>query len=272
MKISQCIPFGSRMFLAGALGAALMAGPLSAADDAKPAEKPKAPATPAPPATPATEAKPAAKEGEPSLDELLGLEKPAGAKEKDAKTPAAKPPAPKPRVDVAEPEEAAGDQFSKAILEMKQSADLLGRDRDASASTQRVQQRVIDRLDQLITLAEQQQQDQNKKKQQQKKQNQQQQDTGQKQNAQQKQNQPGQQDQANQQNQSTQASKKEATRTGQEQKAQVGEVPLVEKLAEWGNLPPRLRKELLQGREDRFSDLYRNLTERFYKRLAEDAK
>lgn len=270
MKIRHSILFSQRMLLAGALGAAMMACPVRAADDAKPAEKPKTPA--AAEAKPSADAPPA-RDGDPSLDELLGLDKPAGVKDKDGKPAAAKPTAPKPRVDVAEPEEGAGDQFTKAILEMKQSADLLGRDRDASASTQRVQQRVIDRLDQLITLAEQQQQDQNKKKQQQKKN--QQQDTGQKQNAQQKQNQnqPGQQDQASQQNQaSQQASKKESDRTGREQKAQVGEVPLVEKLAEWGNLPPRLRKELLQGREDRFSDLYRNLTERFYKRLAEDAK
>ncbi len=39
---------------------------------------------------------------------------------------------------------------------------------------------------------------------------------------------------------------------------------------EWGNLPERIRQDLLQGRNDKFSSMYRRLTEEYYKRLAEE--
>ena len=47
---------------------------------------------------------------------------------------------------------------------------------------------------------------------------------------------------------------------------------MAERVDAWGNLPPRLRDELLQGLEDRFSPLYRDLTELYYQRLAEDVQ
>lgn len=37
---------------------------------------------------------------------------------------------------------------------------------------------------------------------------------------------------------------------------------------EWGGLPQRDRKELNQGRKETFSPLYRDLTEKFYQRVA----
>lgn len=40
--------------------------------------------------------------------------------------------------------------------------------------------------------------------------------------------------------------------------------------ASWGNLPEHVRNALTQGRSDRFSSLYQQLTERYYRRLAED--
>ena len=42
--------------------------------------------------------------------------------------------------------------------------------------------------------------------------------------------------------------------------------------AEWGHLPPRLRDELLQGINERFSSVYKQLTERYYQRLAEEGR
>lgn len=40
--------------------------------------------------------------------------------------------------------------------------------------------------------------------------------------------------------------------------------------AEWGNLPQRVRQMLLQGRQERFSVLYEQLTREYYRRLAEE--
>jgi len=44
------------------------------------------------------------------------------------------------------------------------------------------------------------------------------------------------------------------------------------KADQWGNLPPRLRAELIQASRERFSALYRTLTEDFYRNLAEQDK
>ena len=60
--------------------------------------------------------------------------------------------------------------------------------------------------------------------------------------------------------------------SGTPQTGNLAEEPLAEKLAEWGNLPPRLRDQLLQGLEDNFSQLYRQMTERYYQRLGEQGE
>ena len=39
---------------------------------------------------------------------------------------------------------------------------------------------------------------------------------------------------------------------------------------EWGNLPPRVRDQLLQGRSDKYSSHYERLTREYYRRLAEE--
>ncbi|HRP63251.1 MAG TPA: VOC family protein, partial [Phycisphaerales bacterium] len=43
-----------------------------------------------------------------------------------------------------------------------------------------------------------------------------------------------------------------------------------ESRSEWGSLPERVRDMLLQGRRERFSSLYEQLTREYYRRLAED--
>jgi len=40
---------------------------------------------------------------------------------------------------------------------------------------------------------------------------------------------------------------------------------------EWGNLPPRIRDLVQQGRRDRVSSLYLRLTEEYYRRMAEES-
>ena len=46
--------------------------------------------------------------------------------------------------------------------------------------------------------------------------------------------------------------------------------PLAQTRSEWGNLPPRLRDELIQSMKERFSLIYKSLTEAYYRRLAEE--
>ena len=48
--------------------------------------------------------------------------------------------------------------------------------------------------------------------------------------------------------------------------------PLAETRDQWGDLPPRLREQLIQGMRERFSLIYRSLTEDYYRCLAEEAQ
>jgi hypothetical protein len=160
------------------------------------------------------------------------------------------------------PENDGGDDFDSAVQNMTQAAARLTNDHDLSLDTQRHQQSAILSLDKMIAELNKQQ---SSKKQQKK---QQQKDQGQEGNES-KPSQPGDQQQ---QQQSTQATNQAGER-GEVQEGELNEdVPLAEKLAEWGNLPPHLRDELMQGFEDRFSELYRHLTEQYYKRLAEESQ
>ncbi|NCF38744.1 MAG: hypothetical protein GWP75_01340, partial [Planctomycetia bacterium] len=46
---------------------------------------------------------------------------------------------------------------------------------------------------------------------------------------------------------------------------------LDESQVEWGSLPPRVRDLITQGMRDQMSQLYRSLTEAYYRRMAEEA-
>ncbi|MEX2213577.1 MAG: hypothetical protein WD768_05590, partial [Phycisphaeraceae bacterium] len=48
--------------------------------------------------------------------------------------------------------------------------------------------------------------------------------------------------------------------------------PIEESRIEWGRLPARIRSELEQGLGEKFSPLYKKLTEAYYRRLAEEGK
>lgn len=164
--------------------------------------------------------------------------------------------------DLALPTEQEGDAFELAVTDMKAAAERLtggeGAAGDASIETQRVQERVIRRLDQVISSAQRQQQegggggggssDQ--------------QDTGSEQNAAQRQQQAG-----GQAGSDEPAS--EGGSRGSVERGEMEDEPLNERLSEWGNLPPRVRDQVMQGMEDSFSQLYRQLTEQYYERLAE---
>jgi TolA-binding protein len=201
----------------------------------------------------------------PTLDELLNLP-PTGKPAMPPAAPGTKAPAdptnihPQTVEPAKVPEEKSGDAFQLAVLDMKQAAARLTESSDPGLDTQRAQERAIRRLDQLIHELN--QRNNNSKQKSQGKR-----DTGSEKNAQQKQQskQSGQRQKGN-----VSDSADAADSADQKQDGKLNEQPLSEKLAEWGNLPPRMRDQLLQGLEDRFSTLYRQMTEKYYKRLAEE--
>jgi hypothetical protein len=155
--------------------------------------------------------------------------------------------------------EEPADVFEKAIAEMGQASDRLGKQQDAGLETQRIQEGVLAKLDQVIEAVEAQQQQSSSQQQQQ-----QQQQNGSQQNAQQQQQQSqGQAQQASQSNQGGNAP------MGDNSAANPN---IEERRVEWGNLPPRLRDELLQGLQEKSSAIYRELTDRYYRGLAERGK
>lgn len=159
------------------------------------------------------------------------------------------------------PENDGGDDFDSAVQNMTQAAARLTNNNDLSLDTQRHQQSAILNLDKMIAELNKQQSSKKKQKKQQKK------DEGEEGNES-KPSQPGEPQQQQMSDATEQAGKQ-----GQVEEGELnGDAPLAEKLAEWGNLPPHLRDELMQGFEDRFSELYRHLTEQYYKRLAEESQ
>lgn len=190
-----------------------------------------------------------------SLDELLGLdpdEVESGAAEQ----------AERENEKELERRLAAGeinDLFQLALERMAESALLLDVRLDAGLGTQRVQQDILKKLDQLIDKA---------------KQNQQQMSAGSSSNP-----------SRSGQSQKDPPPRRDAGATsrrkpGEQQDGQATEPPprqegdidteLQEEGSEWGHLPQRFREMLLQGRNEKFSSLYEHLTREYYKRLAEE--
>lgn len=201
---------------------------------------------------------------QPTLDDLLDLtpEKPT---ETESGEPSDDEPVTEPglaeSVGEALTASDAADAFEQAVDEMDRVSRRLGRSLDPGIETQRMQESILRKLDQVIKAAKQQQsggggggsgqpRDQ---------------DQGGEQLAQQNQNGAASgQPQPNGQ----QASTGEAgTTTPIEPENQDSAIEQLRK--EWGVLPPRVREELSDGLRERFSPLYRRMTESYYKALAE---
>ncbi len=204
------------------------------------------------PATSQAEPEPRPRPTPPSLDELLGLQDDAD----NAAEQAARENEQELQRRLSDVE--LGDAFEVALEKMQTSADLLDIERDSGLGTQRVQQDILIKLDQLIDIAKQMSQKQ-------------QMSTGGggsgqpklKPGAEQK-RQPGERGRAGSDAQGGQAIDPPP---GQE-----GDINTIieETDTEWGHLPERLRQMLEQGRSSYISRLYRQLTEEYYKRLAEE--
>jgi hypothetical protein len=191
----------------------------------------------------------------PTLDDLLGLEE---QERDDSGERAAAQEAEQALQQQLTGEEITG-AFQEALEKMSLSATLLDVDLDAGLGTQRLQEDVMARLQQLIDAARQQQSQSSSSSSSQREQEQQQSDPGRQQQQQQADQQPGE----------DQPSESGETDGPPLQEGDINSM-LEETRAEWGELPQRVRDMLMQGRQERFSSLYEQLTREYYRRLAED--
>ena len=240
---------------------------------------------------------------EPSIDELLGLDdgKPAGEDKPDEPGPGADDDT-DPRLtrdlDKALTGQQAADQFAQAIEEMEEVAIRLGEEADPGIDTQRMQDQIILKLEQIIASAEKTRSQQKPKPGQGKPQQgqprqadkpgqQQGQQPGQEQGekpgdkpgdqqGQKPGDKPGDQgqgekpgDQQGQQQQGDQPGQ-QSGQTGSRGTVRNEELSMKDlREGEWGNLPPRLRDELAESLSETFNPVYRAATEAFYRRIAE---
>lgn len=192
----------------------------------------------------------------PTLDELLGLESESTDKApvEDANDAA---------LDAVLSPRAAGEAFAQAVTLMDQVALRIRQNKDLSIATQRLQEDILTKLDRVIESA----QSNNSG------------GGGSSSSSSQSssnQNQPDQQQseqQSEQQGDGTTPSTEsgDAPMPGGNSNAQPGAV-LAPDGVRWGALPKRIRDALSQGISDQYSELYRAMTQEYYKKLAEDER
>jgi hypothetical protein len=228
------------------------------------------PPSTSPPATEPSSAEPPATDPPPSLDDLLDLEPESDAE--GTADDAAIAESDRTRLDAALAEQEPSQAFRAAVEDMLVSTELLGQRQATGLGTQRLQQRIVDRLQALIDAAARQQQQQqsssSSSSSSQQQQQQQQQEPG-KRSEQQSQQQQQQQQQQNGDQRSEDGTDGSSVQPPPHEGAELGGA-LEGSGVEWGNLPPRMRDLVTQGLRDRVSEVYRSLTEAYYKRMAEE--
>lgn len=186
----------------------------------------------------------------PELDDLLGLpgEEREGTGKGDLLDPARE------ELERRLSGQDATSQFHEAVAMMAQTATRLSQARDTGLTTQRLQERILRKLDQVIESAERQEQQGGQSS-----------------------SDPDQQQDEQVQPDQQQASAGEADGGDGDQETLPParrDGPLrpgsVAGEAAWGALPERVRDALRQGASDNFSSMYRSLTEEYYRRLAEE--
>ena len=165
------------------------------------------------------------------------------------------------------------DALDQAVVDMRTVSHRLGKQGDTGLTTQRLQESILSKLDQIIAAAKQQggssgssgSSSSGSSGQAQ------QQETGSSGNAGQSSPSAGGGSPSSESSQGQQPSSGSSGRgTGDGSQQEVG--PLKEGGSEWGHLPPRLRNELQQGLAEPFTPLYRSLTQQYYRRLAEEGQ
>jgi hypothetical protein len=220
-----------------------------------------APATPPEPVTdPPVADAPDAPDAPPSLDDLLEIEGEAdsGAAETAAESERQR------SLDKALAEQKPEQAFQAAVTEMLQSVDRLREEQATGLGTQRLQERIVDRLQVMIDSAKKQQQQQ-QQQQQSSSSSSQQQDPGRR-----SEGEPEQQESQGSQRNEGEAQDGTSNQPPSPESADLEGV-LDESRIEWGGLPPRVRDLITQGMRDQVSQLYRSLTEAYYRRMAEEA-
>ncbi|TVQ54386.1 MAG: hypothetical protein EA377_05850 [Phycisphaerales bacterium] len=156
-------------------------------------------------------------------------------------------------------EETMTDLLTDIVEKMTMSAEMLDERFDSGLGTQRVQEEILAKLQDLIDQAQQSQASSSSS-------------SSSSDSTPDSQSDPGQRPDSGQ----AQATDEQSSDSGDEEAhpplAQDEDVhmPLAETGAEWGALPERVRDMLLQGREERFSTLYEQMTREYYRRLAEE--
>ncbi len=245
---SRSVP---RIFAGGL--AVMISGSAFAVQDAPPAP-------PEPVTDPPVVEEPVAPPDPPSLDDLLEIEgeSDSGAAESAAEAERQR------SLEAALAEQEPDQAFRAAVTEMLQSVDRLRDQQATGLGTQRLQERIVDRLQVLIDSAKKQQQQQ--QQQQSSSSSSQQQDPGRRSEG---------EPQDQQQQQGSQRNEGEAQDGTSNQPPSPDSADLEgvldESRIEWGGLPPRVRDLITQGMRDQVSQLYRSLTEAYYRRMAEEA-
>lgn len=208
---------------------------------------------------------------QPSLDDLLGITQPATGPQTPPPRGQDDPPVQSSSPVELEPDvlrqltdQSLPDVFGQAVGQMEQAADRLDAKLDAGLETQRLQQSVLAKLDQVIAAAQKQglgsgssgssspsgkagQQEFGSAK-----------NTG---------------SQRHTTSSGLQAAGGGGSRGGVDDAAGQRESPAMQDhRSQWGNLPERLRQELLEGFNERFSSVYRELTGQYYRRLAQEGQ
>ena len=191
----------------------------------------------------------------PSLDDLLGIKeekKPQNADDASQR-------AINEELERQLNEEQIANALQLAIKGMSLSAEMLDTRFDPGLGTQRIQEDIIEKLQQLIDQAKKSDSSSSSSSSSSGEQQDQQQDPG-------KQGKPQQGQQQGEQSKGSQ-SQGENEPPGLQEGALN---PNLEELrSEWGNLPERIRNMLLQGKREKYSSLYERLTSEYYRRLAE---
>lgn len=164
--------------------------------------------------------------------------------------------------------------LKQALSGMERSASRLGEKTDTSIETQRVQEDVVAKLDQLIQEAK-----RRSKSGQSSSSSKSSSSSSSQQSQQQANAKPGEQGKQ-QPGESKSHGDKSSGKAGDGNREHDGPAPvdpaedqaaLDESRSEWGSLPARVRDLIRQGSRDRVASLYQRLTQEYYRRMAEDA-
>lgn len=223
--------------------------------------------------------------GAPSLDELLDLQPsqpvksptaPGDAATDETKDAVESAPGGDPAVsrDMERllSEREAGDAFEQALDEMREASEHMGEKLDPGDPTQRLQKSAISKLDQVIAAAES-QQNQGSSSSSSSSSSEREADPGsQSKNGPPKGGQPspGSPQDSSEGNPSQGQSSGSGGAPMGDRTVNAPDKNLSEQRQEWGGLPARLRDQLLEGQNEKFSPIYREMTERYYRRLAEE--